>query len=46
MSDLRKVYFDFQDGNGFQDVSGIVKYDTFTINMAAFNDTYHYSKNT
>jgi len=46
MSNLRKVYFDFQDGTGFQDVSAIVKYNTFTINMSAFNDTYHYSQNT
>jgi len=41
----RKIYFDFQDGNGFIDVSSLVKYDTFSITTRAFNDTYKCAQN-
>ena len=41
----RKVYLDFQDGNGFVDVSHLVKYDTFQYTQRAFNDTYRFAQN-
>ena len=42
----RKVYIDFVDGNGYIDVSNFVKYDTFSIQESAFNDTFHAAQNT
>lgn len=42
---MRKVYFDFQDGNNFIDVSHAVKYDTFQITTRAFNDSYRAAQN-
>lgn len=42
----RKVYIDFVDGNGYIDISDFVKYDTLTIQEAAFNDTFHAAQNT
>ena len=42
----RKVYIDFVDGNGYIDVSDFVKYDTLSIQEAAFNDTFHAAQNT
>jgi hypothetical protein len=41
----RQVYLNFQDGNGFINVSDLVKYNTLTYTQRAFNDTYHYAQN-
>jgi len=42
----RQVYLDFQDGNGFINISSLVKYDTLTYTQRAFNDNYHLAQNT
>lgn len=36
----KKVYLDFQDGNGFVEVSDYVIYDTLTISRNGFNDAF------
>jgi len=40
----RKVYADFQDGNGYIDISDYVR-DTLTISIHGFNDSYKYAQN-
>lgn len=42
---VRKVYLDFSDGNGYRDVSSLVKYDSLSITMRSFSDTFHYAQN-
>lgn len=42
----RKVYFDFQTGDGFEDVTDFVKYDDFTYSLRACSDNFHYAQNT
>ena len=42
----RKVYFDFQTGDGFEDVTDFVKYDDFTYSLRAGSDNFHYAQNT
>ena len=41
----RKVYLDFQDNQGFRDVSSLVKYDTLNITLRAFSENFHYAQN-
>lgn len=40
-----KVFVDYQDGNGFFDISDFVKYDTLSISINAFSTSYKYSQN-
>lgn len=42
----RLVYFDLQDGNGFRNVSSLIKYDSLKINVVACSDNHHYAQNT
>lgn len=42
----RYIFLDFQDGNGWIDISAFVKYDTLTINFNAFNDTFKSAQKT
>jgi len=42
----RYIFLDFQDGNGWIDISAYVKYDTLTINFNAFNDTFKSAQKT
>ena len=41
----RKVYLDFQDGNGYRDISSYVKYDTLNISIRGYSDNFHYAQN-
>lgn len=41
----RKVYLDFQDGNGYRDISSLVKYDTLNITIRGCSDNFHYAQN-
>jgi hypothetical protein len=41
----RKVYLDFQDSQGFRDVSSLVKYDTLNVTLRAFSENFHYAQN-
>lgn len=41
----RKVYLDFQDNQGFRDISSLVKYDTLNVTLRAFSENFHYAQN-
>jgi hypothetical protein len=43
---IRKVYLDFQDGNGYIDISNLVKYNSFSYTRKMCNDTFRYAQNT
>lgn len=42
---IRNVFLDFQDGNGFRDISSLVKYDTLNVTLRAFSENFHYAQN-
>jgi len=41
----RRVFFDFQTGDSFEEVTSLVKFDDFTFSIRAGSDTFHYSQN-
>ena len=41
----RKVYIDFQDTNGYIDVSEFVLFESFKYTKRACNNTFHYAQN-
>jgi len=41
----RRAYINFQLGSGWEDISHLTKYDSFSVSTRAFNDTFHYAQN-
>ena len=44
-TDYRKVYLNFQDGNGYRDISHLVLFNSLSIQRRAFNDSYKFAQN-
>ena len=42
----RRVFFDFQTGDGFEEVTNLVKFDDLTYTVRAGSDNFHYAQNT